>query len=669
MINALGVLGWGVGGIEAEMAMLGVPLVFVTPRVVGIRLTGALPRGATATDLVLHMAEFLRGIGVVGAFVEFHGEGVAKVGLADRATIANMAPEYGATCAFFPIDHMTMDYLVMTGRDAAHLRLVKAVARAQGLWQDPDDMPDLAFDEEHVFELGDVVPSMAGPTRPEDRLSLKDVPKSFNDRLTQLRSQDAERHEGDRLGHGSVVIAAITSCTNTSNPEVMMAAGLLARNAVRAGLRPKPWVKTSLAPGSRVVTDYLVASGLAESLDTLGFNLVGYGCTTCNGNSGPLTPEVTQAIGKEELCTVAVLSGNRNFEGRIHPLIAGAYLASPPLVIAAALSGTVTRDLGSAPLGTDKNGQPVFLRDIWPDPEEIAENVRRFVTAEDFRRSYGRGMETTEEWETLDAPDGLCFPWEEDSLFVRPSPFAELGPAVDPAVLLRGGRTLLVLGDSITTDHISPNGAIRADSPAGRAMIEAGADPSRLGNYGARRGNADICLRGMFDNPLLQNELVPGERGNKAVAPDMTAPTSVFEASQAHAAAGTKLVIVAGRNYGAGSSRDWAAKGLRLLGVVAVIAESFERIHRSNLVGMGVLPIELSESTTRYDLSVGNADLIDIDLPEGLAVRAPVTLRIRRESGAADSFAATLAATATSELDMIRAGGILPVILGNFGPP
>lgn len=666
MVNALGILGWGVGGIEAEMAMLGVPLTLVAPRVVGIRLTGALRRGTTATDLVLHMAEFLRGIGVVGAFVEFYGEGVANVSLADRATIANMAPEYGATCTFFPLDRMTMDYLAMTGRDARHLRLVEAVARAQDLWQDPDDTPDLAFDDEYIFELDRVVPSMAGPTRPEDRLCLTDVPQSFDDRLTQLRGRDAVPQKDDTLGHGSVVIAAITSCTNTSNPDVMMAAGLLARNAVRMGLQAKPWVKTSLAPGSRVVTDYLVASGLSEPLDALGFNVVGYGCTTCNGNSGPLAPDVTQAIEHDKLCTVAVLSGNRNFEGRIHPLIAGAYLASPPLVIAAALSGTVTRDLGDDPLGTDTNGQPVYLRDIWPDENEIAEHVRRFVTAEGFSRSYGDGMETTEEWEALDAPTDLRFPWDKSSLFVRPSPFAELGPAFDPAAPPQGARALLVLGDSITTDHISPNGAIRADSPAGRAMIKAGTDPARLGNYGARRGNADISLRGMFDNPLLQNYLVPGQRGNKTHAPGEHTPTNVFEAAQAYAAAGTPLVIVAGRNYGAGSSRDWAAKGLRLLGVVAVIAENFERIHRSNLVGMGVLPVELTKPTTRQNLSIGSGDQIDIDLPEGLAVRASITLRIRRESGTIDSFAATLAATATSELEMIRFGGILPVILSNL---
>ncbi|MBV0893245.1 aconitate hydratase AcnA [Paracoccus sp. Z118] len=666
MVNALGILGWGVGGIEAEMAILGVPLVFAPPLVVGVRLAGALPRGSNATDLVLHMTEFLRGVGVVGAFVEFHGEGVADLSLADRATIANMAPEYGATCAWFPIDRMTVEYLRMTGRDEGHLRLVEAVARAQGLWQDPGVSPHLSFDEEHVFDLGTVEPSMSGPVRPEERLSLAAVPPSFARRLAELRGPGPSPGIGDGPDHGAVVIAAITSCTNTSNPEIMMAAGLLARNAVDAGLRTKPWVKTSLAPGSRAVTDYLAAAGLMEALDTLGFNLVGYGCGTCNGNSGPLGPEVTRAIEERDLCTVAVLSGNRNFEGRIHPLIAGAYLASPPLVVAAALAGTVSLDLGAAPLGTGADGRPVHLADIWPEPEEIADHVRRFVNAEGYRRSYAGGMGTTEEWEALDAPGGLRFPWDEKSLFIRPSPFPGLGPALDLAKPLRNARVLLLLGDSITTDHISPNGAIRPDSPAGRALIAAGADPGRLGNYGARRGNSDICHRGMFDNPLLQNELVSGQRGNLALVP-AGGVASVFEAAEAYATTGTPLVIVAGRNYGAGSSRDWAAKGLRLLGVKAVIAESFERIHRSNLVGMGVLPIVLTEGTTRHDFTLEHGDLIDIELPEGLAVRAPVRLDLRRNGGHDARFNASLDVMADAELEMIRQGGILPALLARAG--
>lgn len=662
MVNALGVLGWGVGGIEAEMAILGVPLVFASPRIVGIRLTGSQPVGTTATDLVLHMTQFLRDIGVVGAFVEFHGAGVAGLSLADRATIANMAPEYGATCAFFPIDGLTIEFLRMTGRDGGHLRLVEATARAQGLWQESGDPENLAFDEEHVFDLGRVEPSMAGPTRPEDRVPLGAVPASVVRRVVEMSGAAARPEDDDALGHGAVVIGAITSCTNTSNPEVMMAAGLLARNAVRSGLRPKPWVKTSLAPGSRAVTDYLASAGLDDPLETLGFHLVGYGCGTCNGNSGPLAKHISQRIEDEGLCTFAVLSGNRNFEGRIHPQIAGAYLASPPLVIAAALAGTVARDLARNPLGFGPEGRPVFLKDIWPDPEEVAAHVRCFVTAEMFQRSYGQDMETTEEWAALEAPEGLRFPWDADSLFIRPSPFPKLGPAFDLEQPLQGARALLVLGDSITTDHISPNGAIQPDSPAGKALAAAGADPAKLGNYGARRGNPAICLRGMFDNPLLRNELVPERRGNFAWGPDGKL-VSVFEAAEAYSAHGTPLVIIAGRDYGAGSSRDWAAKGLRLLGVQAVIAESFERIHRANLVGMGVLPIVLPSGVTRHDLAIGPRDLIDIVLPNGLAVRGPVTLSVQRQGGLATMVKGVLAITAKSEIEMIRKGGILPAFL------
>ncbi|MEH6786895.1 MAG: aconitate hydratase AcnA [Paracoccus sp. (in: a-proteobacteria)] len=664
MVNALGVLGWGVGGIEAETAILGLPLVFAPPRVVGIRLTGSLPRGTNATDLVLHMAEFLRGIGVVGDFVEFYGRGASAISLADRATIANMAPEYGATCAWFPVDRLTIDYLRMTGREAGHLRLVEATARAQGLWQDTKDDASLVFDEEHTFDLATVESSMAGPTRPEERLSLGAVPGSFARRLLDLRGPGTETSGAERLGHGAVVIAAITSCTNTSNPEIMMAAGLLARNAVRAGLAPKPWVKTSLAPGSRAVSDYLVAAGLMADLDALGFNLVGYGCGTCNGSSGPLAPEITQAIERDGLCTVAVLSGNRNFEGRIHPLIAGAYLASPPLVVAAALAGTISRDLAAEPLGTGNDGRPVHLHDIWPAPEEITDHVRRFVGGEGFRRSY-KTLGPSPEWEALEAPSGARFPWDPDSTFIRPSPFSGLGPAFDLGQPLAGTRVLLVLGDAITTDHISPNGAIRPDSPAGQALIAAGTDPARIGNYGTRRGNAEICARGMFDNPLLRNELVEG-RGNLAWSPE-GGPVSVYEAAQAHAAQGTPLVIVAGRNYGAGSSRDWAAKGLRLLGVKAVIAESFERIHRSNLVGMGVLPIILSHGETRADLALGRDDLVDIALPEGIAENAHVILAIRRVDGTVARFAARLDVLSPPEVEMIQNGGVLPGVLSGMG--
>ena len=660
MVNALGVLGWGVGGIEAEMAMLGVPLLFAPPRVVGIRLEGALRRGVTATDLVLHVTEFLRGLDVVGAFVEMVGPGLDRLSLADRATVANMAPEYGATCTLFPIDRQTIGYLRMTGRDETHLARIEAVARAQGLWHEPGADDGFAFDALHRFDLGTVEPAMAGPTRPEDRVPLHRVPASFADRLTVLGAEAQAAQPADTLDHGSVVLAAITSCTNTSNPSVMMAAGLLARNAVARGLRPKPWVKTSLSPGSRAVTDYLAAAGLDGPLDTLGFQLVGYGCATCNGNSGPFAPETAEAITARGLRTVGVLSGNRNFEGRIHPQIAAAYLASPPLVIAAALAGTVRIDLSREPLGHDAEGRPVTLAEIWPDDAEVANHVARFVTAEGYRAAYATGMDNTADWAGLAAPHGVRFPWSADSRFIRPSPFPMLGPAVDPSGPVRGARVLLALGDSITTDHISPNGAIRPDSPAGRWLLEAGETAARLGNFGARRGNADVCLRGMFDNPLLLNDLAGGRRGNVAPGPDGSL-MSVFDAAMAHAAAGTPLVIVAGRNYGAGSSRDWAAKGLRLLGVVAVIAESFERIHRENLLGMGILPIRLPQGVARGVLA--RATGIDIvPPPQGLAPGAPVTLTVRGADGSTATLPAQVDVTAVAAIEMLTQGGMLPLI-------
>ena len=660
MVNALGVLGWGVGGIEAEMAMLGVPLLFAPPRVVGIRLEGTLRRGVTATDLVLHVTEFLRGLDVVGAFVEMVGPGLDHLSLADRATVANMAPEYGATCTLFPIDRQTIGYLSMTGRDETHLARVEAVARAQGLWHEPGADDGFAFDALHRFDLGTVEPSMAGPTRPEDRVPLHRVPASFADRLTALGAEAEAAEPADTLGHGSVVLAAITSCTNTSNPSVMVAAGLLARNAVARGLRPKPWVKTSLSPGSRAVTDYLAAAGLTGPLDALGFQLVGYGCATCNGNSGPLAPEIAEAITARGLRTVGVLSGNRNFEGRIHPQIAAAYLASPPLVIAAALAGTVCIDLGREALGVDAEGRPVTLADIWPDDAEVADHVARFVTAEGYRAAYAADMDGSADWDGLAAPRGSRFPWSADSRFIRRSPFPTLGPAVDPTGPVRGARVLLALGDSITTDHISPNGAIRPDSPAGRWLLDAGEPSTRLGNFGARRGNAEVCLRGMFDNPLLLNRLADGKRGNVAPGPDGRL-MSVFDAAMAHAEAGTPLVIVAGRNYGAGSSRDWAAKGLRLLGVVAVIAEGFERIHRENLLGMGILPIRLPQGTSRDALD--HAARIDIVPPaQGLAPDAPITLAVHRPDGSAATLSARLDASAEVAVEMLTEGGMLPLI-------
>lgn len=666
MVNALGVLGWGVGGIEAEAAMLGLPLEFAPPRVVGVRLTGALRPGATATDLVLHVTEALRDLGVVGAFVELHGEGVSRLPLADRATIANMSPEYGATCTFFPVDRATIDYLRMTGRDEDHLGLVEAYARAQGLWQDAE-RPDgwgqagtAGFDLHHAFDLGDVEPSMAGPERPEQRLPLQAVPASFQQRMQRLGVAGEARPGG---GHGAVAIAAITSCTNTANPALMMTAGLLARNAALRGLKPQPWVKTSLAPGSRVVTDYLDAAGLTPHLEALGFHIIGYGCSTCNGNSGPLLPELAERISQDGLATVAVLSGNRNFEGRIHPSIKGAYLASPPLVIAAALAGNVAIDLQSEPLALDRSGKPVFLKELWPDPAEVAEFVARHVTAGLFRDSYAAGMESTEEWDALPAPGGSRFPWDAGSLFIQPSGFAALAPAFAAQGGLQGLRPLLSLGDGITTDHISPNGAIRPESPAGRWLTERGTAPAKLGNYGLRRGNADVCARGMFDNPLLENELVEGRRGNFARIGSETA--SIWEAARAHAEAGTGLVVLAGRNYGAGSSRDWAAKGLRMLGVVAVLAESFERIHRANLIGMGVLPLAFAGGASRHDLALTGDETLAIRFPaEGLAPGAELEVTV--EGDVPRRAPLRLEAQSTAEVRLLCEGGLLPSILGQF---
>lgn len=665
MVNALGVLGWGVGGIEAEAAILGTPLEMTVPRVVGIRLTGAMRQGTNATDLVLHVAERLRSLGVVGAFLEFYGVGVAQLPLTDRATIANMAPEYGATCAWFPIDPLTLDYLRMTGRDAAHLNLIRAYAIAQGLWQDPDraDEAALDYDEVHVFDLAEVRRSMAGPTRPDERVSLHGVPDTFRARLKDI-APGATASDATDIDHGAVVIAAITSCTNTSNPEVMMAAGLLARNARAVGLTTRPWVKTSLSPGSRVVTDYLADAGLMADLEALGFHNVGYGCATCNGNSGPLADDIAARIEAENLCTVAVLSGNRNFEGRIHPQVKAAYLASPPLVIAAAIAGTVMRDLTTAPLGQGHDGEAIFLDDIWPDPNEIADHVARYVTADRFTQCYSSGMETTDDWEALVAPTGIRFPWDETSSFICPSPFPGLEPAVATTDQINGIRPLLVLGDAITTDHISPNGAIRADSPAGRFLLESGTDPARLGNFGTRRGNSEVCLRGMFDNPLLHNELTDKMRGNHAIHAPSGDQLSVHDVAERYKQTDTPLIVIAGRNYGQGSSRDWAAKGMRLLGVRAVLAESFERIHRSNLVGMGILPLAFPKEMTRHDLGLTIHTLFDLDLPvDGLGPGCTVNLHLRGGTQGTLQIATTAQIASKAEAQMLASGGLLPQMM------
>lgn len=665
MVNALGVLGWGIGGIEAEMAMLGTPLEMRPPRVVGVRLTGHMRAGVTATDLVLHITEALRRINVVGAFVEFFGEGVGRLPLADRATIANMSPEFGATCTYFPIDRLTVNYLRMTGRSDAHVQLVEAYARAQGLWQDDDDAA-LDFDSTLEFDLSSVEPSMAGPTRPDERVALGAVSSSFHRRLKQLKIDPREKSDED-LGHGSIVIAAITSCTNTSNPAVMMAAGLLARNAAERGLRPKSWVKTSMAPGSRVVSDYLSAAGLTPYLEMLGFHNVGYGCATCNGNSGPLADTVRKRIDDERLCAVAVLSGNRNFEGRIHPQVQAAYLASPPLVIAAAIAGTIDTDLAMDPLGHDETGQPVHLADIWPRDDEIQDYVGRHVTGDLFRASYNKQMETTSAWSSLASPEGSLFAWEPESQFVRPSPFPTLGPAADFTGRIVGVRPLIVLGDAVTTDHISPNGAIHADSPAGIYLRERGIDQGKLGNFGARRGNPEVCARGMFDNPLLENEIMCGRRGNLTRVAGFSESASIHDAAAFYRRNKVATLIVAGRNYGAGSSRDWAAKGLRTLGVITVLAESFERIHRSNLVGMGVLPICFPEGMSRAKLALTGAESIDLDLSDaGLSPHAFIRINVRRVGREDIIFDGRLQVFSEAEIRMIALGGVLPSIVAQL---
>lgn len=623
MAHALGILGWGLGGIEAEAAMLGLALDMAAPRVLGLRLTGRLAPGVTATDLVLHVTELLRRHDPVGAFVEVFGPGLSALGLSDRATIANMSPEYGATCTYFPIDQATLDYLAMTGRDAAQLARIAAYARAQGLWHEADEAGP-RFDRVVDLDLAQAEPAMAGPVRPDQRVPLAQVPASFAARLGRLGEAGAPARDG--FGHGSVVIAAITSCTNTANPALMMAAGLLARNAAARGLRPAPWVKCSLSPGSRSVTRYLDAAGLTPALEALGFHTIGYGCATCNGNSGPLAPDWQARIDEGGLATVAVLSGNRNFEGRIHPAVKAGYLASPPLVIAAALAGSVAVDLTREPLGTDPQGRPVHLADIRPDPDEVAQLVARHVTAQAFEQG---DPAPDPGWTALPAPGGQLFPWQADSSFIRPSGFPALGPAFDAGHPPPPLRPLLVLGDAVTTDHISPNGAIRAESPAGQWLIAQGTPPARLSNFGLRRGNPEVCGRGMFDNPLLENELMDGRRGNLARWRGQV--LSVWDAARAMQADGAQGIILAGRNYGAGSSRDWAAKGLRMLGVLAVLAESFERIHRSNLIGMGVLPLTFQPGQTRHDLALQGEEELQIDIgPQGLAPGAALGLRVRR---------------------------------------
>lgn len=672
MVNGLGVLGWGVGGIEAEAAMLGQPVSMLIPKVVGFKLSGAIPAGATATDVVLTITEMLRAHGVVGKFVEFYGEGVAEVPLANRATIGNMSPEFGSTAAIFPIDEVTLDYLRLTGRSEERVRLVEAYTKAQGMWHDPAREP--VYSEYLELDLSTVVPSIAGPKRPQDRIVLSRAKDSFQEVLPAYASQPSKPTPvtladgtDTELDHGHVAIASITSCTNTSNPSVMMAAGLLARNAVARGLRSKPWVKTSTAPGSQVVTDYYEKAGLWPALNELGFNVVGYGCATCIGNSGPLPAEVSQAVNDADLAVVSVLSGNRNFEGRINPDVKMNYLASPPLVIAYALAGTMDIDFATEPLGQDPEGRDVFLSDIWPDPTEVQAVIDATIDREMYTRDYADVFAGDERWQGLDTPEGDTFAWDEESTYVRKAPFFEgLSMELTPVTDIKDARVLALLGDSVTTDHISPAGAIKADSPAGRYLAEHGVARADFNSYGSRRGNHEVMIRGTFANIRLRNRLLDGVEGGYTRNFLTGEQESIFDASQAYQAAGIPLVVLGGKEYGSGSSRDWAAKGTALLGVKAVIAESFERIHRSNLIGMGVVPLQFPAGQSAESLGLDGTETFSITgltaLNEGATPRT-VAVTAQKADGSAVSFDAVVRIDTPGEADYFRHGGILQYVL------
>ena len=675
MINGLGVVGWGVGGIEAEAVMLGQALSLLLPEVVGFELTGHLPPGATATDLVLTVTEILRKEGVVGKFVEFFGSGLKGMSLADRATIANMAPEYGATMGFFPIDDETLAYLRLTGRPASHVTLVERYMKEQGMFR-TETAPIPEFTKRLALDLGSVVPSLAGPKRPQDRVPLASVKQAFAESLTAPTAKRGFALEGpaltrtgtvrenghaDTIGHGAVVIAAITSCTNTSNPSVMVAAGLVARKAVEKGLATKPWVKTSLAPGSRVVTDYLEKAGLAKDLDALGFETVGYGCTTCIGNSGPLPDHVAAAVTEGDLVAAAVLSGNRNFEGRVNPLVKANWLASPPLVVAYALAGTTDIDLDHEPLGMGKDGKPVFLRDIWPTSEEVRQTVEASVMPGQFQQRYDNVWESNPRWNAVPTSSGELYDWDAASTYIQEPPFlAEISREPKPPASIRGARVLLALGDSVTTDHISPAGSIAKTSPAGTFLVEHGVPPADFNSYGARRGNDRVMTRGTFANIRIRNLLVPGTEGGVTRLLPGGEVMAVYDAAVKYREQGTPLVVLAGTEYGTGSSRDWAAKGTMLLGVRAVLAASFERIHRSNLVGMGVLPLTLPESWQQLGLT--GEETFDIPF-EHLAPRSTVIVKATATNGSVKDIPCLVRIDTPVELDQFRAGGILPFVL------
>jgi aconitate hydratase A / 2-methylisocitrate dehydratase len=679
MVNGLGVVGWGVGGIEAEAAMLGQPSSMLIPKVVGFRLRGAMPKGSTATDLVLTITEILRKHGVVGKFVEFFGDGLSALTIADRATLGNMCPEYGATVAIFPIDEMTLEYLRLTGRDDKQVALVEQYAKAQGLFRTKGS-EDAIYSESIELDLSTVEPSLAGPKRPQDRVSLAKTKPAFQAALpsmqmpvksgggaaTASRSAVAVADPAvDTLDHGAVVIAAITSCTNTSNPSVMIGAGLLAKKAVEKGLTRKPWVKSSLAPGSKVVTEYLNAAGLTPYLDQLGFNLVGYGCTTCIGNSGPLPEEISATVREKGLVVCSVLSGNRNFEGRIQQDVRANYLASPPLVVAFALAGWITTDITKDPIGHDGSGKPVYLDDIWPTEAEIQQTMLRAVTADMFRRTYADVFKGDERWRGLQVPEGSSFAWEPQSTYVRRPTFLE-GMRMQPAALkdIAGARVLALLGDSVTTDHISPAGSIKTDSPAGTYLIEKGVKPADFNSYGARRGNHEVMMRGTFANVRLRNQMAPGTEGGWTRYQPSGEQMTIYDASVKYQNAGVPLIVIAGKEYGSGSSRDWAAKGTLLLGVKVVISESFERIHRSNLVNMGVLPLEFKDGETAASLKLtGTESYSVLGIADGLKPRGDVRVVAKAADGSSHAFTATVRIDTPEELVAFRHGGILPYVV------
>ena len=669
MINGLGVLGWGVGGIEAEAAMLGQPISMLIPEVVGFRLSGALGDGITATDLVLRVVEILRQKGVVGKFVEFYGAGLDNLPLADRATIANMAPEYGATCGLFPIDGETIDYLRLSGRPEETVALVEAYAKAQGLWRDGAVEP--VFTDTVELDLGSVQASLAGPSRPQDRVAMSDLDRAFEEALELQGRRDTGPvpvpGEDFGLRHGDVVIAAITSCTNTSNPAVMLGAGLVAEKAIARGLSVKPWVKTSLAPGSKVVTEYLASTGLQDSLNQLGFNLVGYGCTTCIGNSGPLPAPISAAIEGGDLVVSSVLSGNRNFEGRVHQEVRANWLASPPLVVAYAIAGTVRIDLASHPIGQDLQGEDVYLADIWPSNKEVADAVAA-VSADMFRREYDDVFAGPEAWRSIDIDAASTYGWQ-NSTYIKQPPFFSVGGDLNQGVEVAGARILATLGDSVTTDHISPAGMIQPASPAGEYLQQSGVQVAEFNSYGSRRGNHEVMMRGTFANIRIRNEIVPGVEGGYTIHVPTGDRISIYDAAVRYQGEGTPLVVIAGKEYGTGSSRDWAAKGTRLLGVRAVVAESFERIHRSNLIGMGVLPLVFSEGESRRSLGLTGDELVDIALPEGAAGIAPrqhLDLTIRRKDGSKEPFVVQSRLDTENEIAYYRAGGILQFVLNKL---